>query len=184
VADRAEYAARQAALLEALMRGDGYPAGFDSDRAGRAGSSLRRKRARAVRSAWPGLSAGLGPDFEARFDAFVRATGPPASDGGLVDGLAFVDWLGPGEDAALTEPVRVELLLARAAVRRRRGTDGFVRRRGAFVGAARLGDPPRLIVVIQAPGVGRRVGSVPLPRTGRPRAAAATDGPEIDEAAG
>jgi hypothetical protein len=183
VADRADYAARQAALLDALMRGDGYPAGFDAARADRAGISLRRKRARAVQSAWPALSAALGSDFDARFDAFVRATGPPAWDGGLVDGLAFVDWT-DGEDAARTEPALVELLLAEASLRRRPGAPGFVRRRGVFVGARRLGDPPRLIVVVRAPGVGRRIGSVRLPGIGRSRPGDDGRGPRRDDLTG
>jgi hypothetical protein len=168
VTDRAGYAERQAALLDALMRGDGYPPGFDPDRAGRAGISLRRKRGRAVRRAWPALAIALDGDFDARFDAFARATGPPESDGGLIDGLALVDWLGV-EDAEMTDPVRVEILLARALVRRRRGAAGFGRRRGVFLGARRVADPPRLVVVVRAPGLGRRLGWVPLGRGGRRR---------------
>ena len=49
--DRTGYAARQAHLLDALLRGDGFPAGFAAAQADAAGRSLRRKRARAVASA-------------------------------------------------------------------------------------------------------------------------------------
>jgi hypothetical protein len=42
VPDRAGYAARQARLLDALLRGDGYPDGFVVAQADAAGRSLRR----------------------------------------------------------------------------------------------------------------------------------------------
>ncbi|MDX6677973.1 MAG: hypothetical protein QOE31_2025 [Solirubrobacteraceae bacterium] len=67
-ADRAAYEARQAQLLRALQRGDGFPGGFDPDKAAAAGHALRRKRARGVANAWPALVLALGAAFAARFD--------------------------------------------------------------------------------------------------------------------
>ena len=57
----------------------------------------------------------------------------------------------------------VELLLARAVVVTRRG--GAVRdRRGLFLGALALREPPRILVVVRAPLVGRRQISLAPPR--------------------
>lgn len=152
--DRAAYAARQAQLLEALLRDGEPPAGFDAARAGAAGRSLRRKRGRAVARAWPALALALGDAFDARFDAFARTVDVPASGGTLEDGLAFARALGGG--APLGDDARAELLLARAALRRR----------GVFVRAAWLRRPrPRLLVVARLPWLGALHGS--LPQRGR-----------------
>ena len=45
-ADRAAHAERQAQLLRALLRGDGFPEGFDARKAQAASAGLLRKRAR------------------------------------------------------------------------------------------------------------------------------------------
>ncbi|MEY2515570.1 MAG: hypothetical protein QOJ89_2928 [bacterium] len=158
-ADRTAYEARQARLLRALQRGDGFPEGFDPDKAGAAGRSLRRKRAHAVAGAWPALALALGDEFDARFDAFARATPPPAFGFGYTDGLAFARTLAAGE---LTGDARVELLLARAAIA---GRDGAWRaRRGVFAGAMAVGDPARVLIVLRLPVIGRRLLVVPLGR--------------------
>ena len=141
--DREGYAARQAQLLDALLRGADYPAGFVAAQADAAGRSLRRKRARAVAHAWPALALQLGDTFDARFDAFARTADAPASGDPLRDGLAFARSL--GRDAALGDDARVELLLARAALHRR----------GLFVRAAWLRRPHRrLLVVARVPWLG------------------------------
>jgi hypothetical protein len=143
--DRAAYAASQAALLDALLRGDGYPEGFVAAKADAAGTSLRRKRGRAVARAWPALAIDLGGAFDERFDAYARGADAPASGDPLADGLAFARSL--PRDAPLSDNVRVELLLARAALRRR----------GMFLRAARLHTPyPRLLVVARLPLLGAR----------------------------
>jgi len=143
--DRAAYAASQAALLDALLRGDGYPEGFVVAKADAAGTSLRRKRGRAVARAWPALAIELGGAFDERFDAYARIADAPTSGDPLEDGLAFARSL--HHDEAFGDNVRVELLLARAALRRR----------GVFVRAARLRKPyPRLLVVVRLPLVGAR----------------------------
>jgi hypothetical protein len=156
--DRSGYAARQALLLDALLRGDGYPAGFAAAQADAAGRSLRRKRARAVARAWPALTLDLGDVFDTRFDAFARATGAPASGDPLRDGLAFVRRL--GHDTRLGDDARAEVLLARAALRRR----------GLFVAAACLRRPyRRLLVVVRLPWGGPVHVSVPTAHAARRR---------------
>jgi hypothetical protein len=141
--DRAAYAAGQAALLDALLRGDGYPEGFVAAKADAAGTSLRRKRGRAVARVWPALAIELGSGFDERFDAYARAVDAPASGDPLADGLAFARSL----DHRFGDNVRVELLLARAALRRR----------GVFVRVARLREPyPRVLVVARLPLLGAR----------------------------
>jgi hypothetical protein len=140
VPDRAGYAERQAGLLDALLRGGGYPSGFAVAQADAAGGSLRRKRARAVAGAWPALAIDLGDTLHSRFDAFARETDAPACGDPLRDGLAFVRRL--GNEAPLGDDARVELLLARATLRRR----------GLFAGVARLRRPyPRVLVVARLP---------------------------------
>jgi hypothetical protein len=150
-ADRDAYAAAQAELLHALIRGDTFPDGFDAEKAAAASRSLWRKRAHAVAAAWPALAAGLGERFDAAFEQHARATPAPSSGGALADGLAFARTLAPGE---LTEAARVELLFARAIAGRRGGTPRP--RRGIFAGALWLHDPRRILVVLRAPGIGRR----------------------------
>jgi len=139
--DREAYAARQAHLLDALLRGHEPPEGFDAAQAGAAGSALRRKRGRAVALAWPALTLELGDAFADRFDPYARAVDAPASGSPLEDGLGFaralaLDARGLGDDA------RVELLLARAALCRH----------GVFASAALLRRPRRrLLVVVRLP---------------------------------
>jgi hypothetical protein len=147
--DRTGYAARQTELLDALLRGGDYPSGFAAAQADAAGRSLRRKRARAVASAWPALALHLGDALHPRFDAFSRSAEAPDAGDPLRDGLAFARWL--GDEAQLGDDARVELLLARAALCRR----------GLFVGAARLRRPyPRVLVVARLPWAGPIVRSV------------------------
>ncbi|HVF77701.1 MAG TPA: hypothetical protein VNA28_05345 [Solirubrobacteraceae bacterium] len=141
--DREAYAARQAQLLDALLRGDEPPPGFDAVQAGAAGSSLRRKRGRLVALAWPALALELGDTFATRFDAFARAVAAPRSGLPLEDGLAFARTL--QARAELGDEARAELLLARATLRRR----------GVFVAAAWLRRPrSRLLVVARIPRLG------------------------------
>ena len=141
--DRSGYAARQARLLDALLRGDGYPDGFVVAQADAAGRSLRRKRGRAVADTWPALALELGAAFDVRFDAFARCAVAPEPGDPLRDGLEFARWI--EHDAPLGDDARVELLLARAAPGRRR----------PFVGAVRLRRPhPRLLVAARLPWIG------------------------------
>jgi hypothetical protein len=158
--DRTGYAARQAQLLGALLRGGDYPAGFAAAQADTAGLSLRRKRARAVARAWPALALELRDALRPRFDAFAREQAGAAVAGDpLRDGLAFARWL--GGTAPLGDDARVEVLLARATLRRR----------GLFVGLARLRRPyARLLVVARLPGGGVVCRSLACRATPSPRA--------------
>jgi len=143
--DRIAYAARQAQLLDALLRGGDPPPGFAVAQAAASGRSLRSKRGRAVAHAWPALALQLGDGFRARFDAYARETDMPASGDPLEDGLLFAR--SPACDVRLGDDARAELLLARAALRGR----------GLFVRAAWLRRPtPRLLVVMALPGLGPR----------------------------
>jgi hypothetical protein len=152
VPDRTGYAERQAGLLDALLRGGDYPCGFAVAQADAAGRSLRRKRARAVASAWPALAIDLDDALHSRFDAFARETGAPDAGDPLRDGLAFARWL--GDEAPLGDDARAELLLARATLRRR----------GLFVGVARLRRPhPRVLVVARLPWGGLVIWSLRVP---------------------
>ena len=146
--DRGAYGAHQAQLLDALLRGENFPEGFDVAQAVAAGSALRRKRAHAVARAWPALALSLGDTFDARFDAFTRGAGAgadtPASGDPLRDGLAFARSI-----AARGRPVgdheRVEMLRARAALCHR----------GPWVRTAWLQWPyRRLLVVVRLPLAG------------------------------
>jgi hypothetical protein len=160
-ADRSGYAAKQAALVEALLHGGELPEGFSAAKADAASQSLRRKRAGAIRHAWPALTVALGASFDERFDAFAHTTGPPAFGEGLTDGLAFASWL-PREEE-LGDDVRVEMLFARAiVVRDHRGAHGWRARRTPFVRVARLRHPHRLLFVGYVPRLGRCYATLPL----------------------
>jgi hypothetical protein len=155
-ADRSSYEAEQAAFVRALIRGEGFPDELDARKAAAASRSLWRKRLRAVAAAWPALAVTLGDRFEVRFEAYARAVPPPAFGHGITDGLAFA-WILPRDE--LTDDVRVELLFARAVVSGRAGR--FRDRRGLFIGMLSLPEPRRVLVVLRAPVVGRRVVVVP-----------------------
>lgn len=179
--DRETYAARQAQLLDALLRGDEPPAGFDAAQAGAAGGSLRRKRGRQVALAWPALALALalGDGYGVRFDAYARAVDAPPSGDPLADGLGFALSLQRDE---LTDDARVELLLARAALRRGRG-GRWRARRTPFAAAARLGAPrPRTLIVVALPWLGRRY--LAIARRARSGPCSATSGGAASAAPG
>ncbi len=143
--DRVAYGERQARLLDALLRGADPPEGFAAEQAAASGRSLRRKRAGAVARACPALALDLGETFAARFDAYARDADAPASGDPLEDAMAFAR--SPERAPGLGDDARVELLLARAELRRR----------GPFVAAAWLRRPhPRLLVVARLPWLGPR----------------------------
>jgi hypothetical protein len=156
-ADRAEYEARQAALLRALHSGQPDLDGFDSDDVAAASRSLLLKRMRAAAGSWPALANSLGPAFADQFERFARTTPPPRVGDGLADGLAFATTL---DRHALTAHARAELLLARGLFGVRNGR--VIPRRWPFLAVAVLPEPRRLLVVIHLPGLGRRHASVRL----------------------
>ena len=140
-ADRDAVAACQAQLLHALLRGDGFPDGFDGRMAAAASLALRRKRARAVAGGLPAVAQALGAQFEPLFLEHAARYPAPSKAGGLQDGLRFARSV-PGE--TLTDAARTELLLRRA-------------HRRAFLGATRLRGAGRLLVVLRLPFAGLRV---------------------------
>jgi len=81
-----DLAARQAALVAALVAGGPLPPGFDARRVDAAAAALLRKRAGEVADAWPLLATALGPEWKPRFAAWAR--GRPRA-GSFADGFAF-----------------------------------------------------------------------------------------------
>ena len=159
--DRDAYAARQAALLDALLCGEGWPDEFVESQVDVAGAALRRKRGRAVAHAWPALALCLGDGFDARWDGFERdcgmGAGAEATGDPMRDGLAFARSL-QSSGVPLDDDARVEILLAR----------GALRRRGIWVRMVRLRRPhPRLLIAARLPFAGPVHRSVSL----RPRGA-------------
>jgi hypothetical protein len=102
--DRDRLAARQAALVAALVAGAADPAGFDPDLLAAARDALLRKRAGEVARAWPLLAAGLGGRWSAEFRAFAAGR-PPA--GPLRDGWDLARLL--ARRGELTGPAAAEL---------------------------------------------------------------------------
>lgn len=144
-----DLAARQAALVGALVAGEPDPPGFVAGHLAVARRALLRKRAGAAAAAWPRLAASLGPDWFALFAASV-ADRPPA--GALVEGWDLARTLrrrGELGDAAAVE-------LAEREVTLRRTPAGHAHRR---LPAARRASG-RLVV-----RVGRRIVHLPLTRS-------------------
>src|SRR5690606_42109657 len=75
-----DLAARQAALVAALVAGAPLPAGFDATRVAAARTALLRKRAGEVARLWPMLAAGLGHRWPAIFQQWAA---PPPTQGAL-----------------------------------------------------------------------------------------------------
>lgn len=117
-------AARQAALVAALVAGGPVPPGFEERRVHVAERTLRHKRAGEVAAAWPRLAAALGADWPERFDRWAR--GRP-SKGALADGWDLarrLALLGELPSLALTELAVREVTGrydGRGRPRRRRG---------------------------------------------------------------
>jgi hypothetical protein len=81
-----DLAARQQALVAALVAGGELPAGFDPAALLATRTALRRKRAGDVARAWPLLAAAYGDAWPATFAAWA-ADRPP--NGSLRDGWDF-----------------------------------------------------------------------------------------------
>lgn len=78
-----DLAARQAALVAALVAGAAIPAGFDHAGVAAARRALLVKRAGEVAVAWPLLAASFGPGWSERFVTWAAARPPldPLRDG-------------------------------------------------------------------------------------------------------
>jgi hypothetical protein len=162
---RDRLAAEQAALVRALVAGAPAPDGFDAGRVQATAAALRAKRAGEVAKAWPALATSFGPSgWRQAFGAWAEGRPPPGAGGALADGLEFATWLGD----RVTGEARVELLAARARLRRGPGGRGWVPRRGPFAGLAVAGRPRRVVAVLRGPGGRERWLSVPLPGATRP----------------
>ena len=110
-------AARQAALVAALVAGHPAPAGFAPDRVEATRRALLRKRAAEAAGAWPLLAASLGADWTATFCAHRADTDPV---GALRDGWELARSLCAA--GTLARSARTELD-AREAVLRYDGRD-------------------------------------------------------------
>jgi hypothetical protein len=97
----------QADLVRALVAGGPAPAGFDAAAVEAAARSLIGKRRREAARAWPAVSACLGEEYGAFFDAHARRTPPPLEGGPLADGRAFVRSIPWGR---LDDAARLEVL--------------------------------------------------------------------------
>ncbi|MFY1583443.1 hypothetical protein ACN267_02950 [Micromonospora sp. WMMD734] len=125
-------AARQAALVAALVAGAPLPAGFATDRVDAARRALLRKRAGEVARHWPLLAAGLGDAWPATFAGW--AAGRPTA-GSLRDGWDLARAL---RDRGTLPPLGAEELAVREAAHRYDGRNPPRRRR--FPALARSGD--------------------------------------------
>jgi hypothetical protein len=119
VSARDELAARQAALVAALVAGAQVPAGLDAERVRIQAAALLRKRGRSVAGAEPELAAALGPDFSAAFAAY--ATGRPKEGCSADDAAGFARYLLKSRHASddgvrrVARRITVRRLLHRAA---------------------------------------------------------------------
>ena len=123
ISAQADLAARQAALVDALVAGGPVPAGFDADRLAVARRALVRKRAGAVAAQWPLLVASLGPDWPAVFATSVEGRPPTTA---LDDGWRLARTL--HERGELGTAAAVELA-EREVTLRRTAAGGHARRR-------------------------------------------------------
>ena len=84
-------AARQLALVSALVAGAAPPAGMAKDRVHIQAQALLRKRARSVARHQPGVAARLGDGFWPAFEQYAAQSAPPA--GSAADAKAFARYL-------------------------------------------------------------------------------------------
>jgi hypothetical protein len=120
---REDLAARQAALVAALVEGAPPPPGFDPTRVRAAADALLRKRAGEVAAAWPLLRTAFGSDWPAEFASWAagRPTRGALRDGwDLARATAAAGRLGPLGAVELAEREVVWRYDGRSAPRRRR----------------------------------------------------------------
>jgi hypothetical protein len=84
-------AARQLALVSALVAGAEPPAGMARERVHVQAHALLRKRARSVARHQPDLSASLGDGFWPAFEQYAAQSAPPA--GSAADAQAFASYI-------------------------------------------------------------------------------------------
>jgi hypothetical protein len=84
-------AARQLALVSALVAGAAPPAGMAKERVRIQAQALVRKRARSVARHQPDVAASLGDGFWPAFEQYAAQSAPPASS--AADAKAFARYL-------------------------------------------------------------------------------------------
>ena len=84
-------AARQLALVSALVVGAAPPAGMDQERVKVQARALLRKRARSVARHQPDVAASLGEGFLAAFEQYAAHSAPPT--GSAADAMAFARYI-------------------------------------------------------------------------------------------
>ncbi len=90
-ANAGSLAARQLALVSALVAGAAPPAGMAPERVRVQAQALLRKRARSVARHQPDVAATLGEGFWAAFAEYAAQSAPPA--GGAADAEAFASYI-------------------------------------------------------------------------------------------
>lgn len=90
---RADLAARQAALLAALLAGGPAPEGFDPAGLRAQAEALRAKRQRVTAALRPDLPDLLGERFAALFAEYARTHPRLTGTGARDDATAFATWL-------------------------------------------------------------------------------------------
>jgi hypothetical protein len=129
-------------VIEAVLRGRGYPDGFDPDRLDTAHDGLVRKRAWAVAGAWPLLARSFGPAYLEVFGEYVGRHPFQPSDGSLLDGLRFARFL--ARTGRLPDVGRIQAFSFRLhhVVR----DEQVCHRRSPVVRVTRLRHPPYVVV--------------------------------------
>jgi hypothetical protein len=127
----ADLAARQRALVAALVAGEDVPAGFDPAAVRVTVAALRRKRAGEVAARWPFLAASYGDAWPATFAAWAAGRPP---NGSLRDGWDFARAAGDALPALAREELagreaEYDYDGASAPTPRRRGLLARLRRR-------------------------------------------------------
>jgi hypothetical protein len=84
-------AARQLALVSALVAGAAPPAGMDTERVRIQARALVRKRARSVARHQPDVAAKLGDGFWPAFEQYAAQSAPPADS--TADAKAFASYI-------------------------------------------------------------------------------------------
>ena len=93
---RDELAARQRALVRALLVGDPVPAGFDAHRVGVEAAALRSKRRSIAAALRPDLADLLGDRFRPLFDTWASEHPKPDDLSFRADLDRFETWLHEG----------------------------------------------------------------------------------------
>ena len=117
-----DLATAQERRLASLFTGAPAPEGFDAERVRTLAESLKNKRSRAAKRAWPALARLLGERFNAEFDRHVAPLPLARERSALTDGLYLAAALEQQLDSASAAE------LAHVRLRFRLTSRGLVRR--------------------------------------------------------